>query len=63
MFQSKVATEVCVRAGNGGLTRRHSRGGGAGVRIVDRDSRDTLDTQPGEIRPSQYLKMLGFNSN
>ncbi|MCP3666117.1 MAG: hypothetical protein GY696_27060 [Gammaproteobacteria bacterium] len=52
MFQSKVATEVWVRAGNGGLTSRHSLGSGARVRLVDRDSRDMLDTQPGNIQPS-----------
>ena len=50
-FQSKVATEVWVRAGNGGATIRHSLGGGAGVRMVERDMSDTLETAPGEIRP------------
>ena len=54
MFQSNVATDVCVSAGIGGAAIRHSRGGGAGVRIVDRDISDTLDildTPPGELRP------------
>ena len=40
-----------MRAGKGGATIRHSLGGGAGVRMVERDISDTLETAPGEIRP------------
>ena len=50
-FQSNVLTEVWVRAGKGGATILHSRGGGAGVLMVDLDIRETLETAPGEIRP------------
>ena len=51
IFQSKVETEVWVMGGKGGCTILQTLGGGAGVRIVERDMRDMLDMPPGEVLP------------
>ena len=37
--------------GKGGCTILQTLGGGAGVRIVERDMRDMLDMPPGELLP------------